>query len=66
MLTPETALQKLKQLSSEQQQQVFQLIEALEKKREESEDFFAIAGIWENREVTAETIRQKAWQEENK
>ena len=66
MLTPETALQKIKQLSPEQQKQVFQLIESLEKQREETEDFFAIAGIWENREVTAETLRQKAWKEENK
>ena len=32
MLTPETALQKIKQLSPEQQKQVFQLIETLEKK----------------------------------
>ncbi|MEM8831636.1 MAG: DUF2281 domain-containing protein [Cyanobacteria bacterium P01_G01_bin.19] len=66
MLTPETALQKIKQLSPEQQKQVFRLIETLEKQREETEDFFEIAGIWENREVTAETLRQKAWKEENK
>ncbi|MEO1672990.1 MAG: DUF2281 domain-containing protein [Cyanobacteria bacterium J06631_2] len=66
MLTPETALQRLKQLSPEQQKQVFQLIESLDKKEEESEDFFAIAGIWSDREITAETLRQEAWKEQNK
>ena len=66
MLTLEMAIDKIRQLPPEQQEQVFQLIESLDKKEEESEDFFAIAGIWENREVTAETLRQKAWKEENK
>lgn len=75
MLTPEKALQKIKQLSPEQQKKVFQLIETFEKQREETEDFFAvtqwlgkaeIAGIWETREITAETLRQKAWKEQNK
>ncbi|MEL6441873.1 MAG: DUF2281 domain-containing protein [Cyanobacteria bacterium J06621_8] len=66
MLTPETALQKIKQLSPEQQKQVFQLIETLEKQREETEDFLAIAGIWKNRDITAETLRKKAWKEQEK
>jgi hypothetical protein len=60
MLTLEMAIQKIKQLSSKQQQQVFQLVETLEKQTEETEDFFAIAGIWENREITSETLRQEA------
>lgn len=46
-----------------------QFVEYLDKKAEESEDFFAIAkrilwiiaGIWENREITAETLRQEAF-----
>ncbi|MEO0845318.1 MAG: hypothetical protein AAFY50_02700 [Cyanobacteria bacterium J06648_1] len=42
------------------------MIESLDKKEEESEDFFEIAGIWSNRETTAETLRQEAWKEENK
>ncbi len=48
MLTPETALQKIKQLSPEQQKQVFQLIETLEKKAnnpDETPTEEAIAGI---------------------
>ena len=28
------------------------------------QDFFALAGLWDNRTVTAETIRQGAWQED--
>ncbi len=66
MLTLEMAIAKLRQLPPEKQQQFFQFIEALEEKSEESEDFFAIAGIWENREITAETLRQEAWKEQNK
>lgn len=29
--------------------------------REESVDFFSLAGLWQDREVTLEFIRQKAW-----
>jgi len=28
---------------------------------EEMSDFFSLAGIWQDREVTLESIRQKAW-----
>jgi hypothetical protein len=66
MLTLEMAIQKIQQLSPEKQKQVFQLIEALDKKAEDSEDFFAITGIWENREITTKTLRQEAWKEQNK
>lgn len=62
MLTLEMAISKLRQLPPEKQQQFLQLIEALEEKPEESEDFFAIAGIWSNREMTAKTLRQEAWE----
>ena len=27
------------------------------------QDFFALAGLWKDRALTAETIRQQAWQE---
>lgn len=30
------------------------------------QDFFALAGLWENRNVTTESIRQKAWREDVK
>lgn len=29
--------------------------------REEMADFFALAGLWQDREVTIKSIRQKAW-----
>jgi hypothetical protein len=28
------------------------------------QDFFSLAGMWENRNVTTESIRQKAWRED--
>ncbi|BAZ43399.1 hypothetical protein NIES4102_03990 [Chondrocystis sp. NIES-4102] len=61
MLTPETALQKLKQLSSEQQQQVFQLIEALDNQAnnpDETATEEAIAGITQGliEALNAETL----------
>jgi hypothetical protein len=28
---------------------------------QETSDFFSLAGLWENREVSLESIRQKAW-----
>ena len=28
---------------------------------EEAADFFSLAGLWQDREVTLESIRQKAW-----
>ncbi len=27
------------------------------------QDFFSLAGLWENRNITAESIRQQAWRE---
>jgi hypothetical protein len=27
----------------------------------ETNDFFALAGLWEGRDITLESIRQKAW-----
>ncbi|MFM7408768.1 MAG: hypothetical protein ACKO3K_19465 [Cuspidothrix sp.] len=30
------------------------------------QDFFALAGIWETRNITTESIRQQAWKTENK
>lgn len=30
------------------------------------QDFFSLAGLWENRDVTTESIRQQAWREDIK
>lgn len=32
----------------------------------DEQDFFAVAGLWENRDVTVESIRKKAWREDLK
>lgn len=32
----------------------------------EEENFFSSAGIWENRDMSIESIREKAWQEKIK
>ena len=64
MLTLEMAIDKIRQLPPEKQKQVFQFVESLDNKAEESEDFFEIAGIWSNREITAETLRQEAWKKQ--
>ena len=66
MLTLEIAIAKIKQLSPEQQQQVFQLVETLDKQTEETEDFFEIAGIWEDREINDKTLRKEALKEKSK
>lgn len=30
------------------------------------QDFFALAGLWEDRNITPESIREAAWREENR
>ncbi|MBW4671659.1 MAG: hypothetical protein KME60_30595 [Cyanomargarita calcarea GSE-NOS-MK-12-04C] len=30
----------------------------------DEQDFFSLAGLWENRNVTTESIRQQAWRED--
>ncbi len=32
----------------------------------DEQDFFSLAGLWENRNVTTESIRQEAWREDVK
>ena len=77
MLTLNSAIEKIKQLPPEQQQEVFNFIESIDLKYQQEnavspsqipekpkqEDFFAVAGIWENREINIESIRQQAWRE---
>ncbi len=62
---------KFKQLSPEKQQELLDFAEFLEQKTEQlidkkEEDFFAIAGIWENRKINSNSLRQVAWGEETK
>ena len=32
----------------------------------DEQDFFSLAGIWENRNITTESIRQEAWRQGTK
>jgi hypothetical protein len=33
---------------------------------DDEEDFFSLAGLWENRNITTESIRKEAWRREVK
>jgi hypothetical protein len=76
MLTLEMAIQKIQQLPPEQRKQVIQFIEFLDFKSSQSqaidpqnhtpdpeEAFFELAGLWENKDITAESLRAEAWRE---
>jgi hypothetical protein len=77
MLTLEMAIQKIHQLPPEQRNQVIQFIEFLDFKSIQTETidqqtnesdsaqaFFELAGLWENKEITPESLRTEAWREE--
>jgi hypothetical protein len=76
MLTLEMAIQKVQQFRPEQRNQVIQFIEFLDYfiSQEATTDtelpspdaeaaFFELAGIWENKDITAESLRAEAWRE---
>lgn len=70
----EIAIKKVKQFSPEQQNKVIEFIELLdfqgdrEQKKPNPDihthkepDFFELAGLWESKEITTESLRQEAW-----
>lgn len=76
MLTLEMAIQKVQQFRPEQRNQVIQFIEFLDYfiSQEATTDtepaspdaetaFFELAGIWENKDITAASLRAEAWRE---
>jgi hypothetical protein len=75
MLSLEMAIQKIQQFSPEQRNQVIQFIEFLDFSSSQAaqrpqpaqpdpEDaFFELAGMWENKDITAESLRAEAWRE---
>jgi len=77
MLTIEIAIQKIQQFPPEQRNKVIEYIEFLEFQAyrqqekqtetplEQNQDFFALAGIWEGKNITLDHIRKKVWGEEN-
>jgi Protein of unknown function (DUF2281) len=77
MITLEMAIQKIQQFPPEQRNQVIQFIEFLDFKSSQIEtidqqthkpdseqEFFELAGLWENKDITAESLRAEAWREE--
>ncbi|ELS02678.1 hypothetical protein Xen7305DRAFT_00023960 [Xenococcus sp. PCC 7305] len=77
MSTLEMAIQKIRQLTPEQRNKVIKFIEVIElqsnyqQKNTNSEinthqdqDFFSLAGIWENKNITIESLREEAWNRE--
>ncbi len=77
MLTLEMAIRKIHQLPPEQRNQVIQFIEFLDFKSSQTETtgqqtnepdpaqaFFELAGLWENKKITAESLRAGACGEE--
>jgi putative SOS response-associated peptidase YedK len=77
MLTLETAIQKIQQFPHDQRNKVIEYIEFLEFQAhrqqekqpetplEQNQDFFALAGIWEGKNITLDNIRKDAWGEKN-
>jgi hypothetical protein len=75
MLTLEMAIQKIQQLRPEQRSQVIQFVEFLDITSNQAAivpdspspdtetSFFELAGIWENKEITAASLRAEAWGE---
>jgi len=68
------AIKTFQELPPDQQNKVIYFIESLELKSnhqdknnatainsKQEQDFFEIAGIWENKDITAESLRLKAW-----
>ncbi len=59
----EELLEQWRELTQEKQQKVLEFVEQLKSESQEEKDFFSLAGLWENRNITIESIRQQAWQE---
>lgn len=77
MLTLEMAIQTIQKLPLEQRNQAIQFIEFLDFKSTQpktidpqaqpfdpTQAFFELAGLWENKEITTESLRAEAWREQ--
>ncbi|MDJ1175454.1 hypothetical protein [Roseofilum capinflatum] len=78
MLTLEMAIAKIRAFPPEQQHQVIEFIERLEGRShqlpentspdpslDKEQAFFELAGLWENKEITSESLRIQAWNRED-
>jgi hypothetical protein len=77
MLSLELAIQKIQQFPAEQRNQVIQFVEFLDFTSSQASTtpqadldqldpdaaFFALAGMWETKDITAESLRAAAWRE---
>ena len=75
MLTLEMAIQKIQQFPPEQRNKVIEFVEFLDFQSNRSknadsattahlsQDFFKLAGLWEGKNITTESIRAEAWGE---
>ena len=74
MLTLEMAIQKIRDFPPEQQNKAIAFIQFLDFQSnqqpknpnpeinvKQEQEFFEIAGIWENKDITTESLRLKAW-----
>lgn len=74
MITLEMAIEKFRQLPPEQRNKAIEFIKFLEFQSsyqqqntnpeistDQDQDFFALAGIWENKDITIESLRLEGW-----
>lgn len=73
MLTLEMAIEKIHQLPPKQRDKVIEFVELLDSQTNPSQpenlgeddrdtqEFLKLAGIWKDRDITADSIRRDAW-----
>jgi phosphoketolase len=77
MLNIETAIQKIQQFTPEQRNRVIEFVDfiefqsshqrqstAIKTNFQQDQDFFELAGIWENKDITPKSLRIEAWSRE--
>ncbi len=60
----ENIYQRLQKMEKEKLNAVADFLDSLETSSEE-EVFFSMAGLWENRDITIDSIRREAWKKES-
>ncbi|MGY6528972.1 MAG: DUF2281 domain-containing protein [Cyanobacterium sp.] len=66
----ELMIKAFRKLPPDKQKELLDFADYLEQKNQEltknrENNFFSLAGIWENREINSEILHNKAWGEEN-
>lgn len=60
----ENIYQRLQKMEEEKLTAVADFLDSLETSSED-EAFFGMAGLWENRDITIDSIRREAWKKES-